>query len=58
LKLVEKSVSVLGEEDPVSSRLAAAMEAYTGARDQSSTSSKSGRNRGVLRTASGTLQNP
>ena len=34
LKLVEKSVSVLGEEDPVSSRLAAAMEAYTGARDQ------------------------
>ena len=34
LKLVEKSVSVLGEDDPVSSRLAAAMEAYTGARDQ------------------------
>jgi len=34
LKLVEKSVSLLGEDDPVSSRLAAAMEAYTGARDQ------------------------
>jgi len=34
LKLVEKSVLVLGEDDPVSSRLAAAMEAYTGARDQ------------------------
>jgi hypothetical protein len=34
LKLVEKSVSALGEDDPVSSRLAAAMEAYTGARDQ------------------------
>lgn len=34
LKLVEKSVSVLGEDDPVSRRLAAAMEAYTGARDQ------------------------
>jgi len=34
LKLVEKSVSALGEEDPVSSRLAAAMEAYTAARDQ------------------------
>jgi hypothetical protein len=27
-------VSALGEDDPVSSRLAAAMEAYTGARDQ------------------------
>lgn len=34
LKLAEKSVSLLGEDDPVSSRLAAAMEAYTGARDQ------------------------
>jgi hypothetical protein len=34
LKLVEKSVSALGEDDPVSIRLAAAMEAYIEARDQ------------------------
>jgi predicted transcriptional regulator len=34
LRLVEKSVSALGEEDPVSIRLAAAMDAYTGAREQ------------------------
>lgn len=34
LKILEHSVSELGEDDPVSTRLAAAMEAYTGARDQ------------------------
>lgn len=34
LRLLEKSLSALGEDDPVSVRLAAAMEAYTGARDQ------------------------
>jgi len=34
LKLVEKSVSVLARTTRFSSRLAAAMEAYTGARDQ------------------------
>jgi hypothetical protein len=34
IKLLEQSVSELGEDDPVSTRLAAAMEAYTGARDQ------------------------
>jgi len=34
LKLLEQSVSALGEDDPVSTRLAVVMEAYTGARDQ------------------------
>jgi len=34
VRLLERSVSELGEDDPVSARLAAAMEAYTGARDQ------------------------
>ncbi len=34
LNLLEQSVSALGEDDPVSTRLAVAMEAYTGARDQ------------------------
>jgi len=34
LKLIEQAVDLLGEDDPVSIRLAAAMEAYTGARDQ------------------------
>jgi hypothetical protein len=34
LKLLAQSVSALGEDDPVSTRLAAAMEAYTAARDQ------------------------
>jgi hypothetical protein len=32
--LLEQSVSELGEDDPVSGRLAAAMEAYTAVRDQ------------------------
>jgi hypothetical protein len=34
LKLLEDSVSALGEDDPVSVRLAAVIEAYTGGRDQ------------------------
>lgn len=34
LKLLEQSVALLGEDDPVAARLAAAMDAYTGARDQ------------------------
>ena len=34
LKLMEQAVDLLGEDDPVSIRLAAAMEAYAGARDQ------------------------
>jgi hypothetical protein len=34
LKLLDQAVAWLGENDPVSIRLAAAMEAYTGARDQ------------------------
>jgi hypothetical protein len=34
LELLERTVSLLGADDPVSIRLAAAMEAYTGARDQ------------------------
>jgi hypothetical protein len=34
LKLLDQTVAWLGENDPVSIRLAAAMEAYTGARDQ------------------------
>ena len=34
LKLLAQSVALLGEDDPVAARLAAAMDAYTGARDQ------------------------
>ncbi|HWR91047.1 MAG TPA: hypothetical protein VN300_01420, partial [Desulfobacterales bacterium] len=34
LKLMEQAVDLLGEDDPVAIRLAAAMEAYAGARDQ------------------------
>jgi hypothetical protein len=34
VKLLEQSLSELGEDDPVTGRLAAAMEAYTAARDQ------------------------
>lgn len=34
LKLLERSVALLGEDDPLAARLAAAMDAYTGARDQ------------------------
>ncbi len=34
LRLLEQAVSLLGEDDPVSVRLAVAMGAYTGARDQ------------------------
>lgn len=34
VRLLERSVSELGEDDPVAARLAAAMESYTVARDQ------------------------
>jgi hypothetical protein len=34
LKLLEQTVSLLGEDDPVATRLAAAMDAYTSVRDQ------------------------
>jgi hypothetical protein len=34
MRLMEQAAALLGEDDPVATRLAAAMEAYTGARNQ------------------------
>lgn len=34
MRLMEQATALLGEDDPVATRLAAAMEAYTGARNQ------------------------